>query len=129
MRFWAAPNSERLLVEAMRRSEWPSIVRATAARLSASSRGDASDRELRALLREHLIDHYEFHGPFTGVRTARKHVGWYLGDAPGAIDFLRNVFYPIETPEAQLAALERWFDHDSPGPVSDSICEMKGLPQ
>ena len=85
--------------------------------------------ELRALLREHLIDHYEFHGPFTGVRTARKHVGWYLGDAPGAIDFLRNVFYPIETPEAQLAALERWFDHDSPGPVSDSVCEMKGLPQ
>ena len=75
------------------------------------------------------FDHYEFHGPFTGVRTARKHVGWYLGDAPGAIDFLRNVFYPIETPEAQLAALERWFDHDSPGPVSDSVCEMKGLPQ
>ena len=31
--------------------------------------------------------------------------------------------------EAQLAALERWFDHDSPGPVSDSVCEMKGLPQ
>ena len=47
-----APQSERLLVEAMRRSEWPSIVRATAARLSASSRGDAADRELRTLLRD-----------------------------------------------------------------------------
>ena len=34
--------------------------------------------ELRAMLREHLLDHYAFHGEFTGVRTARKHVGWYL---------------------------------------------------
>ena len=108
----------------------PWIFREIAAALDGEAPPAAPEREeLRALLRDHLIDHYEFHGPFTGVRTARKHVGWYLGDAPGAIDFLRNVFYPIETPEAQLAALERWFDHDSPGPVSDSVCEMKGLPQ
>jgi tRNA-dihydrouridine synthase B len=108
----------------------PWIFREIAAALDGRAPPAAPEpEELRALLREHLIDHYEFHGPFTGVRTARKHVGWYLGDAPGAIDFLRNVFYPIETPEAQLAALERWFDHDSPGPVSDSVCEMKGLPQ
>ena len=108
----------------------PWIFREIAAALDGGAPPAAPEpEELRALLREHLIDHYEFHGPFTGVRTARKHVGWYLGDAPGAIDFLRNVFYPIETPEAQLMALERWFDHDSPGPVSDSVCEMKGLPQ
>ena len=108
----------------------PWIFREIAAALDGEAPPAAPEREeLRALLRDHLIDHYEFHGPFTGVRTARKHVGWYLGDAPGAIDFLRNVFYPIETPEAQLMALERWFDHDSPGPVSDSVCEMKGLPQ
>ena len=108
----------------------PWIFREIAAALDGEAPPAAPEREeLRALLRDHLIDHYEFHGPFTGVRTARKHVGWYLGDAPGAIDFLRNVFYPIETPEAQLAALERWFDHDSPGPVSDSVCEMRGLPQ
>ncbi|MFM7570041.1 MAG: tRNA dihydrouridine synthase DusB [Betaproteobacteria bacterium] len=68
-----------------------------------------SAAELHALLRDHLIDHYAFHGPVTGVRTARKHVGWYLSGAPGAVDFLREVFYPIETAEAQLAALDRWF--------------------
>ncbi len=34
--------------------------------------------ELRAVLRAHLLDHYAFHGEFSGVRTARKHVGWYL---------------------------------------------------
>ena len=108
----------------------PWIFREIAAALDGTAPPAAPEREeLRALLREHLIDHYEFHGPFTGVRTARKHVGWYLGDAPGAIDFLRNVFYPIETPEAQLMALERWFNHDSPGPMSDSMSETKGLPQ
>jgi len=108
----------------------PWIFREIAAALDGEAPPAAPEREeLRALLRDHLIDHYEFHGPFTGVRTARKHVGWYLGDAPGAIDFLRNVFYPIETPEAQLMALERWFDHDSTGPVSGSMSATRGLPQ
>lgn len=108
----------------------PWIFREIAAALAGEAPPAAPAREaLRALLREHLIDHYEFHGPFTGVRTARKHVGWYLADEPGAIDFLRNVFYPIETPEAQLAALERWFDQDFPRYMAGSACDMKGLPQ
>ena len=34
--------------------------------------------ELQSVLRAHLLDHYAFHGEFIGVRTARKHVGWYL---------------------------------------------------
>ena len=108
----------------------PWIFREIAAALAGEAPPAAPAREaLRALLREHLIDHYEFHGPFTGVRTARKHVGWYLADEPGAIEFLRNVFYPIETPEAQLVALERWFDQDFPRHMADSVCDMKGLPQ
>jgi tRNA-dihydrouridine synthase B len=108
----------------------PWIFREIAAALDGEAPPAAPGREeLRALLRGHLIDHYEFHGPFTGVRTARKHVGWYLGDAPGALDFLHNVFYPIETPEAQLMALEGWFDHDSTGPMSDSMSTTRGLPQ
>ena len=108
----------------------PWIFREIAAALAGEAPPAAPAREaLRALLRDHLIDHYEFHGPFTGVRTARKHVGWYLADEPGAIDFLRNVFYPIETPEAQLAALERWFDQDFPRHMAGSVCDMKGLPQ
>ena len=108
----------------------PWIFREIAAALAGEAPPAAPAREaLRALLREHLIDHYEFHGPFTGVRTARKHVGWYLADEPGAIDFLRNVFYPIETPEAQLVALERWFDQDFSRHMADSVCDMKGLPQ
>ena len=108
----------------------PWIFREIAAALAGEAPPAAPAREeLRALLREHLSDHYECHGSFTGVRTARKHVGWYLADEPGAIDFLRNVFYPIETPEAQLVALERWFDQDFSRHMADSVCDMKGLPQ
>ena len=105
----------------------PWIFREIAAVLDGTTPPAAPEgNELRALLREHLIDHYAFHGPFTGVRTARKHVGWYLADQPGAIDFLRNVFYPIETPEAQLDALERWFDQDAIWQPAGAVCEMKG---
>ncbi len=108
----------------------PWIFREIAAALAGEVLPAAPEREeLRVLLREHLSDHYEFHGPLTGVRTARKHVGWYLADEPGAIDFLRNVFYPIETPEAQLVALEHWFDQDLHRHTADSVCDMKGLPQ
>ena len=33
--------------------------------------------EARAVILEHLADHYAFYGEVAGVRTARKHLGWY----------------------------------------------------
>jgi tRNA-dihydrouridine synthase B len=43
--------------------------------------------EARALLLEHLDDHYRFHGRERGVRSARKHLGWYLKPLAGGADF------------------------------------------
>jgi tRNA-dihydrouridine synthase B len=44
----------------------------------------AGGRGRRALL-EHLHDHYSLYGEYTGVRSARKHIGWYLhGNCPAA---------------------------------------------
>ena len=40
--------------------------------------------ELRRCLLDHLEDHYQFYGEYTGVRTARKHIGWYIVGMPGA---------------------------------------------
>ncbi len=34
--------------------------------------------EIQQELDSHLNEHYQFYGEFIGVRTARKHVGWYL---------------------------------------------------
>ncbi len=36
--------------------------------------------EVRGLLDRHLREHYAFYGEFMGVRTARKHIGWYVED-------------------------------------------------
>ena len=68
-----------------------------------------SPREVRQLLSEHLLDHYAFHGEFAGVRSARKHVGWYLAVTP-AWEAARQDFNRIETPQGQLDAIERLFE-------------------
>ena len=68
---------------------------------------EPGDAEIAALLREHLLDHYAFHGEVRGVRSARKHVGWYLAGRPGAQGFLRD-FNALDDAPAQLAAVERF---------------------
>ena len=66
-------------------------------------------RQRLALLRDHLLDHYIFHGELRGVRTARKHVSWYLQEQPRAELFLQD-FYRIETAQEQLDALDVWLE-------------------
>jgi len=66
---------------------------------------DPSLPEIHQVLREHLMDHYEFHGEFTGVRSARKHVGWYLANIPNTKAFLSQ-FYTLESAEEQIASLD-----------------------
>jgi tRNA-dihydrouridine synthase B len=43
--------------------------------------------EARERLLEHLDDHYRFHGAERGVKSARKHLGWYLKPLAGGADF------------------------------------------
>ncbi len=38
--------------------------------------------EVRRALLAHLQDHYALYGEYTGVRSARKHIGWYVRDLP-----------------------------------------------
>ena len=38
--------------------------------------------EVRRALLAHLQDHYALYGEFTGVRSARKHIGWYVRALP-----------------------------------------------
>ncbi|MFM8576957.1 MAG: tRNA dihydrouridine synthase DusB [Limnohabitans sp.] len=62
----------------------------------------------RALL-EHLQAHYSLYGEFTGVRSARKHIGWYVRSLPGGEDF-REQMNRLESSEQQLAAVARYLD-------------------
>ncbi len=68
--------------------------------------------ELRHCLLDHLEDHYQFYGEYTGVRTARKHIGWYLDGLPHA-SLLRQQVNGAETTTEQISALETWFDQFS----------------
>jgi tRNA-dihydrouridine synthase B len=68
--------------------------------------------ELQGWLLEHLEDHYALYGEYTGVRTARKHLGWYARSLPGgeaATAALRERINAIESCEAQLRCVREHF--------------------
>ena len=65
--------------------------------------------EVRRLLLDHLQDHYALYGEFTGVRSARKHIGWYVRGLPGGEAF-RERMNTIEDGAAQLRAVGAYFD-------------------
>jgi tRNA-dihydrouridine synthase B len=65
--------------------------------------------EIQQVMNEHLEDHYAFYGEFTGVRTARKHIGWYTRGLSGANVF-RHRMNTLDTTREQLLAVNEFFD-------------------
>ena len=65
--------------------------------------------QARALIAAHLADHYDFYGPVLGVRTARKHLGWYTAALAGG-DAFRRAMCEAETTSDQLVVVHRYFD-------------------
>ncbi len=63
--------------------------------------------EIRNILTEHLRHLYKFYGEYSGVRIARKHVGWYCKEQPDSTNF-RKQFNALTDPDAQLTAIERY---------------------
>ncbi|SAL24481.1 nifR3 family TIM-barrel protein [Caballeronia choica] len=64
--------------------------------------------EIQQVMNEHLEDHYAFYGEFTGVRTARKHIGWYTRGLSGAHTF-RHRMNTLDTTREQLLAVNEFF--------------------
>ena len=88
--------------------------------------------EIRAVLRDHLVDHYAFYGETAGPRIARKHIGCYIDgwcadrriaarrtgpatDTPTSgrddVGRLRDAINRAERPQAHLALLDEYLDH------------------
>jgi tRNA-dihydrouridine synthase B len=65
--------------------------------------------DVKRLLLDHLQDHYSLYGDFLGVRTARKHIGWYVKSLPGGEDF-RARMNLIEDCQLQTQAVADFFD-------------------
>ncbi|MCU4118443.1 tRNA dihydrouridine synthase DusB [Variovorax sp. N23] len=85
--------------------------------------------EVRRLLLDHLQEHYGLYGDYSGVRTARKHIGWYVRALPGGYDF-RSRMNTIEDCAEQLRAVSDYFEglaegmdripaHSEPADVQD----------
>ena len=93
--------------------------------------------EVSRWLAQHLHDHYGLYGQASGVRSARKHIGWALRELPGGEAF-RAEMNRIEDCAAQLAAVTDWFAqlaqlHPSlpriglstgPGAANDDLVEL-----
>ncbi|HEY4072536.1 MAG TPA: tRNA dihydrouridine synthase DusB [Herbaspirillum sp.] len=68
--------------------------------------------EVQALMLEHLEAHYAFYGEYLGVRTARKHIGWYVRELQGGEAF-RQRMNTLEDCSLQLLAVRAFFDLQS----------------
>ena len=65
--------------------------------------------EIKQLILHHLQDHYALYGEFLGVRTARKHIGWYVKTLPGGVAF-RERMNLIDDCARQTSAVADYFD-------------------
>ena len=64
---------------------------------------------IRDLLTAHLGDLYSFYGEHSGVRVARKHIGWYTRTLEGGEPFRRRM-NGLESAQEQLSAVQVFFD-------------------
>ena len=65
--------------------------------------------EVKRLLVAHLHDHYSLYDTFIGVRSARKHIGWYVRELPGGEAF-RQQMNDLDDCAAQVTAVENFMD-------------------
>ena len=66
-------------------------------------------RDVQHWLTQHLHDHYTLYGEYTGLRSARKHIGWAVKALPGG-DAFRQAMNLIEDCRQQVDAVTRYFD-------------------
>ena len=77
--------------------------------------------DVRGWLLEHLHDHYALHGEWSGVRSARKHIGWAVRALPGGEAF-RAVMNTLDRCAAQIEAVATFFDELGERHVRLPIC-------
>jgi tRNA-dihydrouridine synthase B len=65
--------------------------------------------EVRERMAQHLKAHYAFYGDYLGVRTARKHIAWYVRDLHEG-EWFRQQMNRIDDCATQLAAVDAFFE-------------------
>lgn len=93
------------------RAAWgqPWIFRQVGEFLNSGELSSAPDvYERRRVVLDHVRAIHDFYGADTGVRMARKHIGWYLDRITSEASYKKGIF-AITTPEKQLAAVNETF--------------------
>lgn len=70
--------------------------------------------EIQQVMLQHLNGLYELYGEYTGVRVARKHVGWYSQHLQTG-EVLRSRVNKTETVKGQLLVIEDYFNSINDG--------------
>lgn len=70
---------------------------------------EPENTEVCQVLTKHLKNLYEFYGEFSGVRIARKHIGWYIKGQQGAELFRQSVNH-IDDTNLQLEMVSTFFN-------------------
>jgi tRNA-dihydrouridine synthase B len=87
--------------------------------------------EVKRLLLDHLQDHYAFYGDYLGVRTARKHIAWYVKTLPDATGF-RQRLNLLDDCDPQWRAVSYYFDELASRmdrmPAPDAAAKNKNTP-
>jgi tRNA-dihydrouridine synthase B len=66
-------------------------------------------REVQRWLTTHLQEHHALYGEYTGLRSARKHIGWAVAGLPGGEPFRQHI-NRIDDAAEQRRALADFFD-------------------
>jgi len=76
-----------------------------------------SHSEKSRALQRHLQGLYAFYGEYTGLRVARKHIGWYCRDRAGARPALALINRAQSCAE-QMRLVDEWFQKDTAGKLA-----------
>jgi tRNA-dihydrouridine synthase B len=68
-----------------------------------------SNEEICQVLSDHLQNLYAFYGELSGVRIARKHIGWYIKNRHGAKTF-RTQVNQVDDADTQLKLVTDFFN-------------------
>ena len=82
-------------------------------------------QEIHQVLMRHLEDLFEFYGEETGVKVARKHIGWYTKGLVGSAHF-RHGLMQLQSSEEQIQTIDHFFgelaaEHESLSYVPEEL--------
>jgi tRNA-dihydrouridine synthase B len=71
--------------------------------------------EIQNIIMTHLDSLYSFYGSASGVRIARKHIGWYFKSITGISVGTKKIIYQATDPDEQVALVNKVFQQNKLG--------------